>query len=336
MRSEYIEAVEARLAWIRWAKTPDASDEFKKSFRFGKVMHAYVEILETADTFFMSRQFAALVDHARQEIPDTITFDARWIQSKRGFLWIEEPFIVPDSEYHQVLESPQVQMPPMRIRAIGWREIPPGEWLVPQNGEPWRAPDGCYQFVCFMDMRHWQQLLRLQNPAYANSSLDPQSFSPWAYFVIRDGSVLIDRITEFETKGRMEDPRGAYIDRDSRTVDKYHEIRWIYTALYLMAQRLSIQITHNPDRATKRRAEKSGHPAPPILRVITLRRLEEARQRDPSGNSPDWRWQWEVRGHWRHQPTNEGYKDIFIEAYIKGPIDKPLKPSSHKIFSARR
>jgi hypothetical protein len=45
-----------------------------------------------------------------------------------------------------------------------------------------------------------------------------------------------------------------------------------------------------------------------------------------------------VRGHWRNQfyPVENVHRPVFIESYIKGPPDKPIKPLGHKIFKAVR
>ncbi|MGH7393698.1 MAG: hypothetical protein ACREM3_30220, partial [Candidatus Rokuibacteriota bacterium] len=130
---------------------------------------------------------------------------------------------------------------------------------------------------------------------------------------------------------------GQYIVQN-RSEQPLHEIRWIYTALHLMSQRLSITVRHPTDRATRHRAEREGQEAPPFIDVVTLRRLEAARQRDPQGNNVDWQWQWQVAGHWRDQwyPSEGVHKPKFIESYIKGPADKPLKPDSIKVYVAER
>lgn len=106
-----------------------------------------------------------------------------------------------------------------------------------------------------------------------------------------------------------------------------------------MAQRLAITVQHPVDRHTHHRAAREGQTAPSFIRVITLRRLEADRQRAGSaGEAPDWQWQWEVRGHWRNQwyPSEGIHKPKFIEAYLKGPEGKPLKPGATKLFAARR
>jgi hypothetical protein len=108
--------------------------------------------------------------------------------------------------------------------------------------------------------------------------------------------------------------------------------------MYLMNQRLAARIEHPIPREVKRRAEKQKLVQPPILRVISLRRLEAARPKDGKPKPVDWQWQWEVRGHWRNQhcPSTGEHKPVFIEAYVKGPEDKPLKPPGLKLFVARR
>lgn len=121
--------------------------------------------------------------------------------------------------------------------------------------------------------------------------------------------------------------------------DPLHELRWIYSAFYLMAQRLSTVVHHESDRHQKRRMQREGNPLQPMVEVITLWRLEEDRARETKGSKfVDWQWQWEVRGHWRNQyiPSTGEHTPVFVEAYIKGPKDKPLKPPGLKLFSASR
>jgi hypothetical protein len=175
------------------------------------------------------------------------------------------------------------------------------------------------------------QLLAFQDLAQLDSS--QRGFGCWSYFVLRDGQSVAERVRDFEEKQAAGRYRMA-----GRTFDSEHEIRWAYAALYLMAQRLATQVQHTTDRGTRRRAERNNQVAPPVIRVITLRRLEAARQRQPNPEAIDWRWQWEVRGHWRDQwyPSEGVHKPKFIEAYIKGPPDKPLKPGALKLFTAVR
>lgn len=114
-------------------------------------------------------------------------------------------------------------------------------------------------------------------------------------------------------------------------------VRWIFAAFHLMAQRLSLTIKQKIDRSVRRRAEKAGEKAPEVVKIITLRRMEEARKRE-APHDIEWHWQWEVRGHWRNQfyPSENAHKPVFVEAYIKGPTDKPFKSPGLKLFAAVR
>jgi hypothetical protein len=75
-----------------------------------------------------------------------------------------------------------------------------------------------------------------------------------------------------------------------------------------------------------------------FINVVTLRRMSEDRAKDPQGHFIDWQWQWTVTGHWRHQyyPSQPVHKRVYIEAYIKGPPDRPLKPPGAKLFVVKR
>lgn len=114
--------------------------------------------------------------------------------------------------------------------------------------------------------------------------------------------------------------------------------RWVYAALYFMAQQLTSRVRYQTDRATRRRAEKIKQNVPPFIEVITLRRKQQDREAAKAHQDIDWQWQWAVRGHWRDQwyPAEGIHKPVFIESYIKGPEDKPVKPPTTKLFAAIR
>jgi hypothetical protein len=75
----------------------------------------------------------------------------------------------------------------------------------------------------------------------------------------------------------------------------------------------------------------------PIVRVIHLRRIEN---KEPSGlgEATEYSCQWPVRPHWRNQyyPSTDEHKPVFIDAYIKGPKDKPLKLPKNFVFKVDR
>lgn len=116
--------------------------------------------------------------------------------------------------------------------------------------------------------------------------------------------------------------------------------RWVFTAFHLMAQRLAVVRPRPLDRTTSRRLTKQGYTPDdiPLLKVVTLRRMDEERKRSIEQRDVNWHWRWEVRGHWRNQfyPSENVHRQIFVDAYIKGPENKPFKAPGIKVFAAIR
>jgi hypothetical protein len=80
-----------------------------------------------------------------------------------------------------------------------------------------------------------------------------------------------------------------------------------------------------PPRHVARRSERKGRSAD--VRVLTLHRHEPAARSEPSGLGRDWQHSWIVAPHWRwqaHGPGRKLRKLTKIDAYRKGPEDKPL------------
>jgi hypothetical protein len=321
MKSEYINALEMRLRWLEWAKK-EGDDVWRKIQEtqnmtmvekvtqgildyssYAEALPAYVHALQTGDTFFMNKNFGSLVENARSTIPDDLAFEMSWAHSPQGWMWLEEPFVVPNPESAVTLHEDVLVMDALQIRisALGWYKV---------------SEDKMY-FLCYQDFQQ-----------YGGKT----GFGCWSHFTLKQGDKVLERIRQFEKTAKD----GAY--KFSRETDMKHEIRWIYAALYLMAQRLAHHTDLPLDRHTRRRHEKTGKKIPPNVRIVSLRRLEEDRKKLGPGTPQDWQWQWHVKGHWRLQPykTLGDYKWIFIEAYIKGPEDKPLKPLVHTLFKAVR
>lgn len=327
MDSAYINALEVRAKWLRWAIDQEQSFPY---------MRHYTQALEAGDTFFMNKKFCSLVECACETVPDDLVFEAEWMQSRNGWLWIETPFGVPlpaeaaykkvtdelahesgkklTDEQHKKLIS--VMRSPVKISAIGWYAVPAGIHVGKgKKDELFRVTgEGAYHFMCYQMLGN--------------------NFGTWSYFTLQNGDKLIDRVRAFEEFA--EEDQGSY--EKGRISDMMHEIRWVYAAFYLMAQRLASTVQHNTDRHTRRRGERDKLPVTPFIRVVTLRRLEEARKKSGAPADIEYNWQWEVRGHWRDQwfPSEKTHKPVWIEAYIKGPEDKPFKSPGAKLFVAQR
>lgn len=94
----------------------------------------------------------------------------------------------------------------------------------------------------------------------------------------------------------------------------------------LMQQRLAVTTEHPMPRLYRRRAEKAGEELPvSTFRVVTLRRAKPETA-EPAAGSVDWSHRWIVNGFWRNQwlPSRQMHRLQWIEAFVKGPADKPL------------
>jgi len=100
----------------------------------------------------------------------------------------------------------------------------------------------------------------------------------------------------------------------------------VATFNFLEQQLLEAAITALP-RQQLRQAVRKGHAT--TVNVIRLRRKYTQHPTDPNVAPTSYDFQWLVRGHWRKQPYRskgpDFYKHIFIQPYVKGPDDKPLK-----------
>jgi hypothetical protein len=130
---------------------------------------------------------------------------------------------------------------------------------------------------------------------------------------------------------------------DLRERDKKHpdpspyEDRFLYTLMHILSQRIALPISETVRHNIRGQAVARGIDAVNRAKIIVLRRAEQYR-REGHGSWHEYHCRFLVGGHWRQQPypSESVVRSIFIESYIKGPADKPLKQPSAKIFVARR
>lgn len=324
--SNYLKALEMRAKWLQWSLSPQAELTYgKTSAELAFPMYRNV-LASAGDTFFMTKQFCELVDIARREIPDGLKFDPNWLVTKNGFMWLESPFATPLVEGEKGAKIPAEKL---KISAIAWLEIPPGERMA---GREQPTVTGTFEFLVFRD---------LMADGYIG-------FECWSYFALLPGDEVLERVRSFEKESavvRQEmaqesgnpDELGGYVP--GRDMDMLHEVRWLYTALHLMSQKLASNKQHEVNRNTRRRMQRERMPFQPFYRVVTLRRLaEEQEKHGKKDQTMEWQWQWRVHGHgrWQWYPSIGEHKYIWIEDFIKGPTDKPMKPDQVTIHVASR
>lgn len=298
MRSNYLKALETQAKWLQWLTTPHYEID-EPSYRL--VMSAWAEVLSDAETLYMGKEFCSLVDTARRTVPDDLEFEESWVPCKKGFLYLEKPFAVP--------HAPGLPVDVV-IRAVGWMPNTGGTlFLFALEGIPGSHAQG--------------------------------GLSNWSYCTLYNGEPVLARLRYFEEQSKAASslPEPPY--KPGKEMDELHEIRWLYTALHLMSQRLAVTRRERTSPLARSMNRSKGRKLNDDIRIVSLRRMEYDRQQALGENGEhsnrEYHWQWVVTGHWRRQPYRDGlYKNIFIEAYVKGPDNMPLKPPVHKIYVAVR
>ena len=116
-------------------------------------------------------------------------------------------------------------------------------------------------------------------------------------------------------------------------------LRWIYAALRFMTHKITtIRTLPEGDRPAMRRLARAGFEHAPAIEIIELRRRTAAHAPTGEHDPVDWSCRWGVDGHWRNQfysSTGE-HKLIWIDPYIKGPPDKPLKVKPTVVYGLVR
>lgn len=108
-------------------------------------------------------------------------------------------------------------------------------------------------------------------------------------------------------------------------------------AMFLfLNQRILRYTNERPDRATRRRMPVFE--SEPVIRVVSLRRVNYQHKDSTEHEAVEWSCQWLVRGFWRNQwyPSLGNHQPKWIAPYIKGPADKPLKQPRADIFAVVR
>lgn len=111
-------------------------------------------------------------------------------------------------------------------------------------------------------------------------------------------------------------------------------LAFLVTVFTMMGQTLASVEDAQIERGTRKRMMRKKIPG--RVTVIALRRKSGAHADPESRGLVQWQHRWVVRGHWRRQPYKDGStKLIWINAFIKGPEDKPFK-QTEKVYVLKR
>jgi len=265
--------------------------------------------LERAETFYVGRVVEPLLAAGAAATP-RLTLSADVLPASDAFVWFEQPLWVEtglhlDARFRTATRGTEA-------RAVAWT----GALIRPRDGGAPR-PGITTMLVCG-DRRRPAGLPFLR--------------STWAFGV--DTWAAKDRArrgTQAKADELLEDydPDGLLGDF---VLDRL-------SALFAFcAQRLLTTRPEPVDRAARRRLARAGWTPEPVVRVVTLRRIERSATRADEPMPVNWASRWLVRGHLRQQwfPASNEHRPIWIMPHVKGPEDKPLKPPRATVFAVVR
>lgn len=125
----------------------------------------------------------------------------------------------------------------------------------------------------------------------------------------------------------------------SAAIDSYVEsMRSIQALFRLLQQTIAVHRTERPPRATRRRAARLDYPEKDVTVVYLRRPRDDSHPADREGKTVEWSHRWIVSGHWRNQwyASLGEHRQIWINPFVKGPEDQPLRIRERRAFSLQR
>jgi hypothetical protein len=116
--------------------------------------------------------------------------------------------------------------------------------------------------------------------------------------------------------------------------------RFILAAVAWMGQRILVPTSGPIERHRRKEVARTIRPIDAV-RVVHLRRRSYPKSEGEkvAGPSREYDFRWVVSGHWRNQACGPKLGDrrlTYIEAYPKGPDDKPFKTPEKKVYVVDR
>lgn len=147
----------------------------------------------------------------------------------------------------------------------------------------------------------------------------------------------------FEPKLRVFFDEGDSLSKNAPTINAAHRNMSLVSAFAIAASAFMRQkiVSITPEkihRQTAKRIQKEGWEGSLLIRDIQLREVEKKAREVAGVTESDYSCRWWVRRHWRLQPYSATGKivPILIDAHLKGPQDKPIKPHRTPIFVVSR
>ena len=130
---------------------------------------------------------------------------------------------------------------------------------------------------------------------------------------------------EWPEKSETSDFSAIPASNEQMEASMLEDRRVLSTFWALCSQKIAVETPFVPDRGMRRQAQREGWRSIPKVRIIRLREQTTKRKDGPT-SEVEWSHRWLVGAHWRNQwyASTQEHRPKLIEAYVKGPEDKPL------------
>lgn len=329
-----------------------------------------IAALGEADPYFWEPRITQMVLATGQQLPDTVRFDSSWLRGKAGYWWFgrSSPLVgVSHDNERKYVNALLWKLNPNgslsiqtfyidgrkqhSLGALTWDEgatlIDAVTTLEESKAIVTYAPDvvlrqtalalaenltGLTQDIVDLTEQQMQKHCEVDDVAKQSGEIvdDPYDLSKYeAQLLSEKQRVEAEhrRVKQFGDEYKERLAEWATASKNALVTFACGSL-WLNQKIVTVAQALLT-------RAAERRLARAKIDLKCL--VVELRSKHYTRTTlDEEAKHVDWAWQWAVRGHWRDQPTKEGYKLIWIHPFIKGPEDKPLKPTAARVFAVTR
>jgi hypothetical protein len=327
-----------------------------------------ISVLEDADPYFWEPRITQLVLATGQQLPNTVSFDLSWLHGKAGYWWFgrSSPLIgvskAGERKYVNALlwnMHPNGSVSVETFHVVGRDQYPLGSltWDEGENlanaiaragtieSELVQMPDLVLRELAIGLSRKVEslasELINVAGEAKNKHEEVVALSKQLGYNDQYDASKYDLEITAHQAKKRLDEAQterftAEYRERLSEWTEASRAALQLFACGSLWLKQKITTVSQAPlTRAAERRLKRAEISTKCL--VVELRSKSYVKTTaDEERHQVDWAWQWAVRGHWRDQPTKDGYKLIWIHPFIKGPEDKPLKPDAARVFAVTR
>lgn len=257
--------------------------------------------LDAAENYFVSSDMCELVSFSSQMLDSTDLTDVRLAPSKHGFCVFEKP-----------IELIDIRGATLLVNYIVWSTVSDGSGRLAVILHMWND-----------EYSHPDDAAQEMNADPAERARRMEVIGRWGYIGSLwhfDGETIGDELSDIS-----EDIAFRY---EVRGIEPHAitNVGRIVHALWLMLGQTIVRSDREEGDKRQGRSMK-WMKLPNNVTVIQLRRTESKPAEGES--SVEWKHRWITRGHWRWQPCKDEAgewvrKRIWIHAFVKGPVDKPL------------